>query len=70
MTSWQPIETAPKDGRDILVWQPSGLFEGRRGVIRTANWATANGLGAFRVNAHSFVRLDPTRWMPLPDPPE
>ena len=55
---WQPIETAPKDGRKILV------FGGR---YKTVSLAEADG-GWWR----SFRLPDttPTHWMPLPPPPE
>jgi hypothetical protein len=56
---WQPIQTAPKDGTDILVCG--------HGVIRTAQWSAKDQ--TFRVNAYAFIRIDPTHWMPLPDPP-
>jgi hypothetical protein len=60
MNEWLPIETAPKDGTDVLVYG--------HGVIRTAIWDGKTG--AFRVNAYAFVVIDPTHWQPLPEPPK
>jgi len=62
---WQPIETAPKDGTEIL---------GSDGVARTSiqwdgefldRWELA-WPGAYAED----VSFYPTHWMPLPDPPK
>jgi len=69
MTEWQPIETAPKDGTDILIYQPPekiwGLifehviyvchFDGR------GRWTESDG--------ERYSNFKPTHWMPLPEPP-
>jgi hypothetical protein len=52
---WQPIETAPQDGRDILVCYSWGTIE-------MLSW---EGEGLW---CHSC--RPPTHWMPLPAPPE
>lgn len=61
---WQPIETAPRDGTEMLGGRlyegvQKTWFSGRR--QRWLYW-TANG-----TDASSW---DPTHWMPLPTPPE
>ena len=59
---WQPIETAPKDGTNVLIWPMHGyrvglaFFDTARGGV----WSEWPG----RVGG--FV---PTHWMPLPEPP-
>lgn len=73
MSDWQPIETAPKDGTDILVTVGTG---GRCHVVA---WLDEHGepsaeYGWWRVddNKHGPYSLrgaSPTHWMPLPDPP-
>jgi hypothetical protein len=67
---WQPIETAPKDGTHILIWDAKGsssvvevyweAFDEERGY-----WAFAEELlsDVFLVNA------TPSNWMALPEPP-
>lgn len=66
--SWQPIETAPKDGTVVLIHDPDdapytgivtiGLFDGEK-------W---NGCDhGYHMNAGIIVA--PTHWMPLPSPP-
>lgn len=54
MSDWKPIDTAPKDGTDIIVWA-HGRALGARWTDRDRCW---------RVNILSFVRIDPTHWMP------
>lgn len=64
---WQPIETAPKDGTEILV-SDSRCLDGFMQVVcwdddRPDNysWATSDG-PSFHADAF-------THWMPLPEPP-
>ena len=68
MSEWQPIETAPKDGTDILL------------VVRYGN-LNKTRLGAWRqqrpgefawLQHHTFDHFagEVTHWMPLPDPPK
>lgn len=59
---WQPIETAPKDGTDILTWthlpdafNPYIVVKWKRGT-----WVAVDPLGEYL----------PTHWMPLPEPPQ
>lgn len=63
VTEWQPIETAPKDGREILLFA-----RGNRDFIGVGQWAKGNlpeTYGWF----WSFA-IRPTHWMPLPEPPQ
>ena len=59
MTDWQPIETAPKDGTDVLVWCGGAMFIA---YMEVGRWF-------FDRTDHSVKPL-PTHWMPLPAPPE
>jgi len=60
--SWAEIDTAPKD-RPILVYAPP--------FILTVLWAETAPFGCWRCAAtsHDLMRLSPTHWMPIPDPP-
>ena len=60
MSEWQPIETAPKGGENILIGAYVGhLFYAQSSFhITETMWA-----GWHR-------RRRPTHWMPLPEPPE
>ncbi len=65
MSEWQPIETAPRDGTRVLVYEPGHpSYEDDAGFIDLAYhlygevWASVNG------------GSEPTHWMPLPDPPK
>ncbi len=77
MASWQPIETAPKDGRNIDLWVVDSNGAGERAPdcywladewAETPHWrqryAECGPTG-------SSTRLDctPTHWMPRPNPP-
>ena len=59
MTEWQPIETAPMDGTDVLVWCGGPMFIA---CMEVGRWF-------FDRTDHSVKPL-PTHWMPLPLPPK
>lgn len=58
---WQPIETAPKDGRAVLI----AAVDGTDDIIRIANWNQQHNAWITDAGFPS-----PTHWMPLPAPPE
>lgn len=67
MTEWQPIETAPRDRTQILVWDGrdisialSGSFGAWHGTIGGELVAEYDGY---------LTYLKPTHWMPLPNAP-
>lgn len=64
---WQPIETAPRDGTHF-----SGVVDGE---VRCVMWGKTSHLpwrGFILVDqgVECADLCDPTRWMPLPQPPE
>ncbi len=62
---WQPIETAPKDGTDILVLNEEGVFEASADDGRWIPLASDyHGCGCC-----SEAFEEPSHWMPLPPPP-
>ncbi len=59
---WQPIETAPKDKRSVVLYWPHWSHTPVVGYIdKVGRWACEA--------ASSTDGPDPTHWMPLPDPP-
>lgn len=56
MGQWQQIESAPKDGTEILVWD--GFNRMVSSFIEPAGWVS-----------WSLCAEEPTHWMPLPVPP-
>jgi len=57
---WLPIETAPKDGTEVLLRSRKGRIA--NGLYRAANSET--GFWAW-----AYVKQEPFEWMPLPPPP-
>ena len=65
---WQPIETAPKDGTEVLlagVCVKPSIDAGLPTVVK-AHWTAFNGGGWVWHGAASHF----THWRPLPAPPE
>lgn len=73
MSEWQPIETAPKDETEILVYGEEtrtiagwGMIYSPYGDARRKGWrceATPD------IEGHASDGIEPTHWMPLPAPP-
>lgn len=61
-TGWQPIETAPKDGRAVIGFDPSRESEWLD-RIEFMRWVDGSWLDP------ATHRMRPTHWMPLPEPP-
>ena len=63
---WQPISTAPKDGRRVLVWIADTSFTG---CAFAHLWFYEDGdLGG---GVDGFTGdWNVTHWMPLPEPPK
>ena len=59
--AWQPIETAPKDGTEVL------LKTSRTGRIANGLWNAVNSEHGFWVWA--YIQAEPAHWMPLPKSP-
>lgn len=56
---WQGIESAPKDGREILVWTKSQEVEKAVYLARKDGWVSPDGGYGY----------EPSHWMPLPSTP-
>ena len=69
---WQPIDTAPKDGTDVLLYLPKAdppVRVGRyvaKGVIRSDYWFFYTGA----IRSSREWEIVPSHWMPLPEAPE
>jgi hypothetical protein len=68
---WQPIETAPKTSKAILVYVPSNR------CTFAVTWRKSDGKNPpcweiFGGGSRAFLRSPegPSHWMPLPSPPE
>ncbi len=84
MSEWQPIDTAPKDGRSVIVFDyyetdgtrlPDGRLKqtGRDGLATVvARYTEMHGWHvSSSVIGGAYIGLrNPKRWMPLPAPPK
>lgn len=62
---WLPIETALKDGTEVLAY----LKNDGDPMISIVGWDVADGVWC-RGPASDFLPVEePTHWMPLPPPP-
>jgi len=63
---WIPIETAPKDGREILLARVGQNEVGKDLGI----WWCCSGFWSDKWTDGIDSLANPTHWMPLPQPPE
>ncbi len=65
MTNWQPIETAPKDGKWVLITEDSGTW------MEVARWYKGSWCSyPFTIFGEAKDESPASHWTPLPDPPE
>ena len=84
MNEWQPIETAPKDDRAVLLFDPDegGEYSPNEafdvgyyifvGWFNSSYYALRSSLGSsgWYSCTYSAFETNPTHWMPLPEPPK
>lgn len=62
---WQPIETAPKqDGKHVLLFGDGDDFEE---CVIVGWWDVDRDRW---MPFHGYAQVNPTHWMPLPEPPK
>jgi hypothetical protein len=66
MSEWQLIETAPKDGTEILLCGP----DWKGGQYRTTSAWPDNWSGKWPCFYMAYAAGEPTHWMPLPPAPK
>lgn len=66
MGEWQIIETAPKDGTGIILWGPEWS------TPDMGYWDVSGGYGWYSsmFGFPGIEELEPTHWMPIPEPPK
>jgi hypothetical protein len=68
---WMPIESAPKDGSAILIWQPREarrFFEGFDDQRYAIGYWRTDGRESW--GNRNCVEVNPSHWIPLPAPPK
>lgn len=83
MTQWQPIESAPKDGTEIIVIHCTHYDAGLGTIVDgpfTASFCNDEWQSSWDGEEVAEYMdwsgtdyksiMDPTHWMPLPSPPE
>lgn len=65
MTMWQPIETAPKDGTEVLGVVAGSLGTASVTCMVEGEWQCSD----FDEYEYVSCTWEPTHWMPLPPPP-
>ena len=65
-SKWQPIETAPRDGTVILA---TWIVNKRRGKWTIQPVIFSCGVWLHAWDEDEDLPLEPTHWMPLPEPP-
>jgi hypothetical protein len=76
MKNWQPIETAPKNGTDILLFYPCynrkiwiGSYNKNQHFRNGKLESESEGWSIEKPLLSSLKSCNPTHWMPLPSVP-
>ena len=66
---WQPIETMPRDGREVIVYRPLAhtTLDPHIVIAKTTARPTKSKQGVVH---YTDKYAHPTHWMPLPPPPQ
>lgn len=69
--NWQPIETAPKDGTKVMLWDGDEISAGFWSTSLWVTFGNPNIKGGWVIyEARSDTQeIRATHWMPLPQPP-
>lgn len=73
MSEWQPIETAPRDGRAIMLANAGGAWIGKYMSSYRSGYVPDNPWFSLMLNHdHMCSKLGviPTHWMPMPKAPK
>lgn len=66
---WQSIETAPRDGTEIIATGKTNLPHlGDKYYVEFTHWGKSNGIGQFLFCVGNYSQ--PTHWQPKPVPPQ
>ena len=65
MSAWQPIETAPKDGTEMILLR----YDDATNHLAIGHYMTDTAWMGHSIPARFFPLQDATHWMPLPAPP-
>jgi hypothetical protein len=69
MMEWKPIETAPKDGTRILVFDRE--YHGEIAACEfNKEWGWVERGLDYATEVWGYGEMEPTHWMPLPQPPK
>lgn len=68
MAKWQPIETAPKDGTLILIYEKGGRIQVAKWLLDGPGYCWCVQLTQV-LSGDTYPTTDVTHWMPLPEPP-
>jgi Protein of unknown function (DUF551) len=71
VSEWQPIESAPKDGTKIIL---AFIREHWKPIVTVGAWIDDAPISTNEWMAWTSIGLigciEPTHWMPLPEPPK
>jgi|ERR1700723_33065 len=66
--AWQPIETAPRDGKIVLLFGRDA--DGDNWKMKTGSWNRFENQWYWDGRTIKGYDIQPSHWQPLPEPPE